>query len=67
MDGEPASASSNEGILLSPFCGDLIEIYLFYEYWSTETFRKNGPKEVGDLSTSRALQPQILVPPNFVS
>jgi len=32
----------NEEISTPPPCGFLTEIYLFYENWSTETFRKEG-------------------------
>jgi hypothetical protein len=35
----------DEEISVSPPCGLLIEIYLFYENWSTETFRKNWVKK----------------------
>jgi hypothetical protein len=30
----------NEEISTPPPCGFLMGIYLFYEHWSTETFRK---------------------------
>jgi hypothetical protein len=38
---------SNEEIFSPPPCGFLIGIYIFYEHWSTETFRKSGSKKRG--------------------
>jgi hypothetical protein len=35
----------NEEISTPPTCGFLIGIYLFYENWSTETFRKKQSKK----------------------
>jgi hypothetical protein len=36
--------AENEEISSSPPCGFLIGIYIFYENWSTETFRKKDHK-----------------------
>jgi hypothetical protein len=36
----PGSFAENEEISAPPPCGFLIGIYIFYENWSTETFRK---------------------------
>jgi len=41
---QPASSSSEE-IFSSPSRGLLIEIYLFYEKWSTETFSEEELKK----------------------
>jgi hypothetical protein len=41
----------NEEISAPPPCGFLIGIYLFYENWSTETFRKIGSKKWDVCST----------------
>jgi len=35
----------NEEISAPPPCGFLIGIYMFYESWSTETFRKKESKK----------------------
>jgi hypothetical protein len=40
--------TENEEISAPPPCGLLIEIYLFYENWSTETFRKKARKPVAN-------------------
>jgi hypothetical protein len=37
--------SENEEISIPPPCGFLIGIYLFYEHWSIETFRKRNSKK----------------------
>jgi hypothetical protein len=39
------SFPENEEISAPPPCGFLIGIYLFYESWSTETFRKRLREE----------------------
>ena len=44
LEEQPASTSSEE-ISLYPLCGLLIGIYMFYENWSTETFRKKDSKK----------------------
>jgi hypothetical protein len=41
----PSFFHENEEISAPPPCGLLIGIYLFYENWSTETFRKKEPKK----------------------
>jgi len=44
--GDPRLFSlKNKEISAPPPCGLLIGIYLFYENWSTETFRKKGSKK----------------------
>jgi hypothetical protein len=35
----------NEETSAPPPCGFLVEIYLFYENWSTESFRKRDSKK----------------------
>jgi hypothetical protein len=40
MKQQPASPSSNEEMSAPPPFGFLFGIYLFYEDWPTETFRK---------------------------
>jgi hypothetical protein len=41
----PGFFPENEEIPAPPPCGFLFEIYIFYENWSTETFRKSGSKK----------------------
>jgi hypothetical protein len=38
---DPGFFPENEEISTPPPCGFLIGIYIFYESWSTETFRQN--------------------------
>jgi hypothetical protein len=40
--------SENEEISTPPLCGFLIGIYLFYENWSTETFRNEALIKLGN-------------------
>jgi hypothetical protein len=41
----PVFSPENEEISAPPPCGLLVEIYIFYENWSTETFRKEDSKK----------------------
>ena len=54
--GSRLSPLENEEISTPP-CGVLIEIYILYENWSTETFRKSGSKKRGVCYASHYRQP----------
>jgi hypothetical protein len=43
--------SENEEIPTPPPCGLLIGVYIFYENWSTETFRKKELRRSAGCST----------------
>jgi hypothetical protein len=47
----PGLFSEKEEISTPPPCGFLIGIYLFYENWSTEAFRKRESKRRAGCST----------------
>jgi hypothetical protein len=55
-----AFSPENEEISAPPPCGLLIGIYLFYENWSTETFRKKESKKWAVCSTYKSLLGAIL-------
>jgi hypothetical protein len=50
----PGLSPGNEEVFTSPPCGFLIEIYIFYENWSTETFRNKALRKWAVCSTCKS-------------